>query len=142
MPEHATLVTFSGKGVLLRGMSGCGKSDLAFRLIENCKAKLVADDVVDIYAENNVVFGKVCNNLEGLLEVRGIGIAKYDYEPATAICLVVDLVKDENSVERLPVAEYTELAGIKVPCIKLVGFYGSAEQKILLKLRDNLLKTD
>ena len=72
MPEHATLVTFSGKGVLLRGKSGCGKSDLAFRLIENCKAKLVADDVVDIYAENNVVFGKVCNNLEGLLEVRGI----------------------------------------------------------------------
>ncbi|MBT7294587.1 MAG: serine/threonine protein kinase, partial [Rhodospirillaceae bacterium] len=43
--NHATCIALAGKGVLLRGFSGAGKSDLALRLIDG-GAKLVADDQV------------------------------------------------------------------------------------------------
>ena len=45
---HATLVKLKNKGILIIGKSGSGKSDLALRLIMDKKAKLVADDRVDI----------------------------------------------------------------------------------------------
>ena len=43
---HATLVNFNGVGILLKGKSGSGKSDLALRMIIEKGAKLVADDRV------------------------------------------------------------------------------------------------
>jgi HPr kinase/phosphorylase len=45
---HATCLAVKGKGVLLLGGSGAGKSDLALRLIDE-GAKLVADDRVELY---------------------------------------------------------------------------------------------
>ena len=44
---HATAVLLDGKGVVLRGPSGSGKSDLALRLIDE-GAILIADDRVDV----------------------------------------------------------------------------------------------
>ena len=44
---HGTCVLLSGLGVLLRGPSGSGKSDLALRLIDG-GARLVADDQVEL----------------------------------------------------------------------------------------------
>ena len=44
---HGACVDLSGAGVLLRGPSGSGKSDLALRLIDG-GASLVADDRVDL----------------------------------------------------------------------------------------------
>ena len=42
---HATAIAIDGKGVLLRGPSGSGKSDLALRLLE-AGGVLVGDDRV------------------------------------------------------------------------------------------------
>ena len=50
MLVHATCVALDGAGVLLRGPSGSGKSDLALRLIDG-GARLVADDQVALSAE-------------------------------------------------------------------------------------------
>ena len=47
---HGSAIAIHGKGVLLLGPSGSGKSDLALRLIDR-GAKLICDDVVHI--ENN-----------------------------------------------------------------------------------------
>src|SRR5262249_13386596 len=44
---HGTTVALQGEGVLLRGPSGSGKSDLALRLIDG-GARLVADDQTEI----------------------------------------------------------------------------------------------
>jgi serine kinase of HPr protein (carbohydrate metabolism regulator) len=40
---HATCVAIDGRGILIRGRSGAGKSDLALRLIDR-GARLVSDD--------------------------------------------------------------------------------------------------
>ena len=45
---HASCVAFGGKGVLLLGASGAGKSSLALRLVDD-GARLVADDRCDLF---------------------------------------------------------------------------------------------
>lgn len=140
--KHATLVEIAGKGVLLCGKSGVGKSDLAFRLIENHKAVLVADDMVLVTPQNNELYGEAPENLKGLLEVRGVGIAKYPYFEKCKIDLVVDLLENDDKTERLPELLKVRFFDFELLYLRLCAFEASAPQKILLKLRDNLLETE
>lgn len=140
LSKHATLVVIGGKGVLLCGKSGAGKSDLAFRLIENHKAVLVADDVVLFSPQSDSLYGKAPDNLKGLLEVRGVGIAKYPYFDECKIDLVVDLLAEDEKVERLPETLKIRFFDYEMLYLKMNAFESSAPQKILLKLRDNLLE--
>lgn len=120
-------------GALLRAAPGGGKSDLAFRLINN-GAKLVADDQVELSSENGVVMARAPENLKGALEVRGFGVAAVPHVERAPIALVVDLVAADE-VERLPPDRTVELAGQAVPVIALAAFEASAEDKVLLALR-------
>jgi HPr kinase/phosphorylase len=89
-------------GVLLLGESGCGKSDLALRLIDR-GAVLVADDRVELFARDGRLWGRAPANLKGLLEIRGVGIVSLAYRPETAIGLAILLVVPD-AVPRLPEA--------------------------------------
>ena len=66
---HATLVSFQNKGILLRGKSGSGKSDLALRLITMHGATLVADDRVNLCVQKNKLLGSVPHEIQGKLEI-------------------------------------------------------------------------
>lgn len=70
---HGTLINVYGKGVLVMGDSGMGKSELALELIKRGHV-LVADDRVVTSRIHNQIIGKSPELLEGVLEVRGIGI--------------------------------------------------------------------
>jgi HPr kinase/phosphorylase len=70
---HGGLMSIFGKGVLITGESGIGKSELALDLI-NRGHVLVADDRVDVYRMHNRIIGKAPKLLRGYLEIRGIGI--------------------------------------------------------------------
>lgn len=70
---HGTLMNVYGKGVLIMGDSGMGKSELALELIKRGHV-LVADDRVVTSRIHNQIIGKPPEILEGVLEVRGIGI--------------------------------------------------------------------
>ena len=136
---HATCVVIKGQGVLLRGAPGSGKSDLALRLIDD-GAGLVADD----YTEVSVVDGHVCATvpqaIQGLLEVRGIGIIRMGCVPRVPVSAVFDLAP-LSEIERLPDPQTVELAGLAVPRFSLHGFDASAPAKIrmaLKALKDNL----
>ena len=76
---HATAVAIEKKAVLILGKSGAGKSDLALRLIMDKNAELIADDRVDIESVNGVLKAACPKNIQGLLEVRGIGICKFPF---------------------------------------------------------------
>ena len=70
---HGVFMSIYGKGVLLTGESGAGKSEIALELIKRGH-QLVADDRVDIKRVHNVLSGEAPYILAGMLEIRGIGI--------------------------------------------------------------------
>ncbi len=70
---HGVLINVYGKGVLITGDSGVGKSEIALELIKKGHI-LVADDRVDVHRIHNKIIGQAPELLRGFLEIRGIGI--------------------------------------------------------------------
>ena len=130
--HHGTVVGFAGRGILLRGAPGSGKSDLALRLIA-IGADLVADDQVDLVAGPDGLIARVPPTIAGLIEVRGLGIRRLPYREAMPLRLIVDLVPAE-AVERLPEPGVEMFDGIAIPHLSLDPFELSAPLKLLLGL--------
>jgi hypothetical protein len=130
---HATALDVGGKGVLLRGASGSGKSDLALRLIDT-GALLVADDCVILSRRGGEVVAMAPERIAGRMEVRGLGIVRMPVSGPSPVRLVVDLVPPE-AVERLPKAAETMLLGVAIPLMNLAPFETSAPAKLRLALR-------
>lgn len=131
---YATSVDINGFGILIIGDSGSGKSDLALRLIENKGAVLVADDRTDLQQEDGQLTASSPKNIEGLLEVRGIGIIKQPFVPKTCVKLVVRASSKEN-VERYPNDMFYENQGVSVPSVTLNLLEPSAPDKVVVKLK-------
>ena len=132
---HATLVDFEGKGILITGKSGYGKSDLALRMIMDNKAKLVADDRVNLEVIDNKVVGWAPIELYKKLEIRNIGIALIDdTKEQSNICLCVELCKNRDELERMPCFESIDILGISIPKINLYAFDCSTICKIIQKI--------
>jgi serine kinase of HPr protein (carbohydrate metabolism regulator) len=125
---HATCVVVGGAGVLLRGPSGSGKSDLALRLIDG-GAALVADDRVLLARENGRLVGRAPPAIAGLLEVRGLGLVPVTPVPAAEIDLVVDL-RPCGAIERLPEPAWCAYLGVRLPLVALEPFHASATAKV------------
>lgn len=117
---HASLVDYLGRGILLRGAAGAGKSDLALRLIDG-GAQLVADDRVILFRKGAGVFGRAPPALAGLLEVRGIGIFRLPALAEGRVSLIVDLVGPADVV-RLPEPRHETQFEIAVPLLSLAPF--------------------
>lgn len=128
---YGTCVALSGFGVLLRGPSGSGKSDLALRLIDG-GARLVADDQVELTLDAaGRVMARPPKPLAGLLEVRGVGILPVDAVRTAPIGLVVDLAADDR-IERLPGVETCLLLDRPIRRITLAPFHSSTPAKVRL----------
>ena len=137
LTHHGTVVAYQGKGVLLRGISGSGKSDLAVRLIA-AGAELVADDRVVLERAGEGLVASCPQNLASLIELRGIGIMALPFRPQAEIALVVDLV-DSGDVERLPESSRAVLEGLFLPVVRLDAFEASTPIKILWVLEHRVL---
>lgn len=136
---HASCVAIGGRGLLLMGASGSGKSDLALRLIDR-GATLVSDDYTALSARAGRLFAAPPTNIAGLIEVRHIGIVNLPYVIDVPIALVA--VLDEKP-ERMP--DYPlplDLLGIAVPRVALAGHDASAPIKAEIALRRFGLKLD
>jgi serine kinase of HPr protein (carbohydrate metabolism regulator) len=130
---RGTCISIDGKGVLLRGPSGSGKSDLALRLIDE-GAELVADDYTEIELVEGQVIASAPSSIEGLVEVRGVGIVRLEPQASVALAAVVDLVPAEL-VERLPPAATVDVLGAALPHFRLYPFEASASAKVRLAAR-------
>lgn len=127
---HGTTVAVGGRGVLIVGRSGSGKSDLALRLIDR-GAVLVADDYTELASENGVLQAMAPTAIAGKIEVRGIGIIDLPAEPAP-VALIVDL---DGHPERLPEPAGRMLESIVVPVVSLPPFDASTAIKVELALK-------
>jgi len=129
---HATCIAMDGGGVLIRGASGSGKSDLALRLMD-AGARLVADDRVDLTGREGRLTATPPANIAGLLEVRGLGILRFNHLPEVRVDLVVELA-DGAHVARLPEPASCTICGIEVPLMRLAAFEASTAAKVRLAL--------
>jgi len=127
---HGTCISIDGKGILLRGGSGAGKSDLALRLI-SAGAVLVGDDRVDVSFKNGALIASPPAALAGKLEVRGVGIVPQPFEENAPLLAVIDLVPPER-VERMPEPEMVEILGVPLPLWRFAPFESSAVEKVIL----------
>ncbi|PKQ03845.1 MAG: aldolase, partial [Alphaproteobacteria bacterium HGW-Alphaproteobacteria-12] len=74
---HGTCVACGTRAVLMRGPSGSGKSDLAFRLLRDDpsgETRIVADDRVVLSGVGNGLVASAPPALAGLVELRGLGL--------------------------------------------------------------------
>ncbi len=133
MNIHTTCIELNGKGILLMGPPGSGKSDLALRLIRQYGAMLVADDRTNIDISSEKAEASCPRSIAGKLEVRGVGICEFSHLESIKVSLVVELVKTPKEVERLPRPEFYDLGGVKIPLMKLYPFEASAGDKIVIK---------
>ncbi len=96
---HATTVAIDGRGVMLTGQAGSGKSSLALQLMAY-GAVLVADDRTQLQIDGTALVASCPSNLQGLIEARGLGILRAPVPMPAPVVLVVDM--DHRETERLP----------------------------------------
>jgi serine kinase of HPr protein (carbohydrate metabolism regulator) len=127
---HAGCVAIGGRGVLIAGASGRGKSDLALRMVDR-GARLVSDDYSLLRAEGGRLYASAPPAIAGRIEVRGLGIVAVEALAEAAVCLLVDL---DGTPERLPETAATAFLGLAVPTVALAALEASAPIKLELAL--------
>jgi len=134
---HGTCVARRGRAVLLRGPSGSGKSDLAFRFLEHyADAWLIADDQVRLTPRGGHLLPSPPEALAGLLEVRGLGLVRRAVPAAAMVpplALIVDLA-DRAGIARIAEPKHERLHGVDLPVVPLACFEPSAPAKLALAL--------
>ena len=132
---HGTSVALGGDGILLRGPSGSGKSDLALRLIDE-GGRLVADDQTELRLFGDDVSMAAPATIAGRMEVRGVGLLRVPAVASAPLRLVVDLVPSTSTaIERLPEPQTCDYLDRRFPLIQLAPFEASAPAKLRLALR-------
>lgn len=122
---HGNLLEMYGKGVLIIGESGMGKSETTTELIK--KGHLfVADDAVDCKKVFEKLLGMPSTISKGFMEVRGLGIINVSrlfgiekIKDSTHIDLIIELVEYKPNIhnfERLgSEVKYKIINGVKLP---------------------------
>ena len=129
---HATCVAMEGQAVLLMGVSGSGKSDLALRLIDR-GAILVSDDYTLVARQGRRLIARAPETIAGRMEVRHVGIVTLPFVDDVPVALAIKL---DDVPERLPeLTSGIRLAGIDVPCAALEAKEASAPLKVELILQ-------
>jgi len=126
----AGCVAIRGRGVLIIGASGRGKSDLALRLIDR-GARLVSDDYTVLRADGRRLVASSPTAIAGMLEVRGVGIVEMEPTREAPVCLVIDL---DRAPERLPEPGSASFLGLDLPALAVAALETSAPIKVEVAL--------
>lgn len=111
---HATCVALDGRGLLILGASGSGKSSLALQLMAfGCG--LVADDGVLMSLRDGFPTADCPPPIRGRIEARGLGLLAAVPAGPARVAAAVDL--DRTETERLPPHRTLDLLGQPVPLI-------------------------
>ncbi len=137
---HGTCVAFGNDGALIRGPSGVGKSDLAFRYanLPDADCQLVGDDRIFLKSINNKLIVSGAEKLQGLIEVRSVGIIPIEFKESAQLKLIIDLSGPEDAPRmQVPFDDncYEDIMGYRLPCVKLYSFEPSAPYKVLALIR-------
>ncbi|USU05733.1 HPr kinase/phosphatase C-terminal domain-containing protein [Sphingomonadaceae bacterium OTU29MARTA1] len=128
---HATSIAIDGRAVLLEGVSGTGKSDLALRLIDR-GAMLISDDQTLLVRKGKDLLARAPGTIRGRMEVRGIGIVTMEHVEDIPVNLIVRLGVEPM---RMPERRQRRIAGVIVREVAFEAFHASTPIKIEWTLR-------
>lgn len=112
---HATTIALAGKGALIWGPSGSGKSGLALQLLA-FGAILVADDRTRVTRQGNRLIASAPSPRTAGIEARFVGILGAPHAFSVPLTVVVDMEHEET--ERLPIPRHVNILGLTVPLIR------------------------
>ncbi|MBR0419399.1 MAG: HPr(Ser) kinase/phosphatase [Erysipelotrichaceae bacterium] len=125
---YGVMMNIYGRGIMITGKSGIGKSELALDLI-NRGHMLVADDRIDVTRFHTRIMCTAPKLLKRMLEIRGLGIVDVTrmfganaYLNKCQLDFVIKLVKYNEDVDqdRLnPINETRNILGLDVPMLTI-----------------------
>ena len=114
---HASAVALNGRGLLITGRSGSGKSSLALDLISR-GATLISDDrTIATPRPGGLLWLSAPAAIAGRIEARGVGLIAL---PKTEAPAALAVTLDETETARLPDARETVIAGVRLPLLHAV----------------------
>lgn len=115
---HATTIALHGRGVVILGASGTGKSALALQLMA-LGCDLVADDQTELSLEPQGLIARCPEAIKGKIEARGFGILNAKAVTQASVICAVDLNTEED--HRLPHEKYTTLCDASIRLFHKTG---------------------
>ena len=119
---HASSVDINGKGVVILGNSGAGKSNLAIKLI-SMGAKLISDDQTHFKLKENKIIISKPKTTPNFIEARGIGLIKVPFVVSAKLFCFVKITNLE--LNRLPNAKKKYCFGKKIKMMEFNPFYNN-----------------
>lgn len=113
--RHGGAVAFAGRGLLILGAAGAGKSRLALEMAA-LGAGVVADDVVEIRPGRPPILAAPAR-WPGLLEVRGLGLIAVERHPPVPCVAAIDLSAPAGTA-RLPEHDRLVLGGSAITLLR------------------------
>lgn len=114
--HQASCVMIEGRGLLIEGASGTGKSSLVLALIDR-GAALVGDDGVMLDVREGALLASPHPRIAGKLEVRNVGLIDVPAVGDVPVALVVRL--DPAAPRFIDAAEVAVIAGCALPMVRL-----------------------
>lgn len=111
--HQASCVAVAGRGVLIEGAPGSGKTSLALMLIDR-GAALVGDDGVELALRQGHLWASPPPHTAGKVEIRNVGIIDL---PAACAPVALRLILSEDAPRYMENAPTTELYGVRIPTL-------------------------
>lgn len=110
-PVYGSAIAVGGRGFLIRGASGSGKSGLVLQMMA-LGADLISDDQVIMERSARTIIMSAPQTLVGKIEARFVGILSVPTRKNVVLNHVVDL--DVDSQAQLPQLQHCEVLGLRI----------------------------